>query len=434
VLSIHVGDTAPKLVAGGTLTNPETNPMSAAGDPCRVCHSVAASGSMLVVQHDANRAWGDAFTLLSTGTTETPLSDPGGNPVADSTYSGIYPDGSKTLTRAGSMLALPAGTLTATQPTGLPATPYMPAFSPDGTLVAFNSGAGSKLTVMSFNNTTFAFTNGATVVDDSTNSLIPAWPSFFPDSKSIVLHHQSNAGMDGAGAEPCTRGGALAQIAWANLTGPSATPLDNLNGKGYLPKLPAASTLACTADGLSVGGIDNDHSDDVDHNYEPTVLPLGAGGYAWVVFTSRRMYGNVAAIPPFCSDPRGVDLAANPSPTGVTNITTKKLWVAAVDLTQKAGIDSSHPAFYLPGQELLAGNSRGFWVLNPCQPNGSSCTSGDQCCDGFCEQGDAGTLVCGNMPPNATCSPQGDKCTSSADCCLTNDSCIDGFCEQSTAQ
>jgi hypothetical protein len=60
--------------------------------------------------------------------------------------------------------------------------------------------------------------------------------------------------------------------------------------------------------------------------------------------------------------------------------------------------------------------------------------TGDQCCNGYCEQGDAAGLVCGNKPPNATCSQQGDKCTSSADCCATTDSCIDGFCEQSTAQ
>ncbi len=433
VLSINVGNTAPKLVAGGTTPPPETNPMTATGDPCRVCHSVAASGSMLVVQHDNNRAWGDAFTLLSTGTTESPLSDPGGNPVADSTYSGIYPDGSKTLTRTGSMLALPAGTLTATQPTGLPATPYMPAFSPDGTLVAFNSGAGSKLTVMSFDNTTFAFTAGTTVVDDSATGLIPAWPAFFPDSKSIVLHHQSNAGIDGAGAEPCTRGGALAQIAWTNLTGPTAlTTLDNLNGKGYLPKLPAPSTLTCTADSNSVGGIDSDHSDDVDHNYEPTVLPLASGGYAWVVFTSRRMYGNVATIPPFCSDPRGVDLAPNPSRPHHEHHHQE-----ALGRRRRSHPGAGHrqqPSRLLPARARAPRRQRrGFWVLNPCEPNGASCTSGDQCCDGYCEQGEGG-LVCGNKPPNATCSPQGDKCTTSADCCLTNDACIGGFCEQAMSQ
>ena len=202
---------------------------------------------------------------------------------------------------------------------------------------------------------------------------------------------------------------------------------------GYLPKLATPYSLACGADGYSVGGIDNDHSNDVNHNYEPTVNPVAAGGYAWVVFTSRRMYGNEATIPPYCSDPRGVNLAASTVATVPTNITTKKLWVAAVDLSQAPGVDSSHPAFYLPGQELIAGNSRGFWVLDPCQANGTACSTGDQCCDGYCEQGEGG-LVCGNKPPNATCSAQGDKCTSNADCCLTNDACIGGFCEQATAQ
>ena len=147
----------------------------------------------------------------------------------------------------------------------------------------------------------------------------------------------------------------------------------------------------------------------------------------WVVFTSRRMYGSVATIPPFCSDPRGVDL--------IKNVTTKKLWVAAIDANAKPGTDGSHPAFYLPAQELLAGNSRGFWVLSPCLADGQGCTTGDQCCNGYCEQasGDAGAdagLVCGNKPPNASCTPEGDKCTSTADCCLPTDSCINGFCTQ----
>ena len=43
----------------------------------------------------------------------------------------------------------------------------------------------------------------------------------------------------------------------------------------------------------------------------------------------------------------------------------KKLWVAAIDLNAPAGTDPRHPAFYLPAQELLAGNARGFWVVDP---------------------------------------------------------------------
>jgi hypothetical protein len=404
VLRIRVGDTAPTVIAG---SNSE----------CRTCHSVAAFGSRLEAQPYGNYS---DFDLSPTGSVETVLPNSGG------WFPAVYPDGSKMLTSDGQLLPLPLGGASLAL-SGLPNDPETPAFSPDGTLLAFNVGAGSVLSVMDFDNPTGAFTNQVTVVDDSGSSLIPAWPGFFPDSKSIVFHHQSDPGIDpGGNPDPCTRGGALAQVHWANLSGPSSvTSLDQLNGKGYLPKLPTPANLACDADGNAVGGIDADHSDDVDHNYEPTVNPIASGGYAWVVFTSRRMYGNVAAIPPFCSDPRGVDL--------VSNITPKKLWVAAIDLTQAPGTDSSHPAFYLPAQELLAGNSRGFWVLDPCQADGTSCTTGDQCCNGFCEPaGDGGALICASAPPMGSCSGLADKCTTAANCCDPTNVCVNGFCTQST--
>jgi hypothetical protein len=411
VLSIHVGDTGPKLVAGA----------NGGSAQCRVCHSVAAGGSALVAQHGDNYAEPSAYELTPAGAMENVLTG-----VSIPWFPGLYPDGSKMVTAGAQLLSLPAGTALPTS--GLPGDPETPMFSPDGTLVAFNDGVGAKLSVMTFANASGAFSGSTVVVDDTNNAgMTPAWPAFFPDSKSLVFHHQSNPGIDTAGTDPCTRGGALAQIAWTSATDAThIAPLNQLNGKGYLPQLATPTGVACSADGNAVGGIDANHADDVDHNYEPTVNPLPAGGYVWVVFTSRRMYGSVADIPPFCSDPRGVDL--------ITNITPKKLWVAAVDVNGTLGTDASHPAFYLPGQELLAGNSRAFWVLDPCLANGASCTAGDQCCDGYCEQGDGGGLVCGNKPPNATCSPQGDACTSSADCCQTNDACIDGFCEQSTAQ
>jgi len=44
--------------------------------------------------------------------------------------------------------------------------------------------------------------------------------------------------------------------------------------------------------------------------------------------------------------------------------------VAAIDINPTPGTDPSHPAFYLPGQELNAGNLRGFWVVDPCKQNG----------------------------------------------------------------
>jgi hypothetical protein len=423
VLSIHVGDSGPKLVAG-------TNAMDTG---CRVCHSVAAEGSALVVQHGDSYSTSSDYNLGATPATETVLAN-----SATSAFPAMYPDGSKMLTEQGQLYPLPMDP-TATATTGLTNAVTdlgTPAFSPDGQHIAFNPLAGSGVTpentlyTMTFDGTnTFA---GLTLIAQDTAPARPGWPAFFPDSNSVVYHHQTQSSAEDSTI--VTRNGAQAQIYWTSLKVPSdVTPLNNLNGVGYLPKLATPYSLTCGADGYSVGGIDNDHSNDVNHNYEPTVNPVAAGGYAWVVFTSRRMYGNEAIIPPYCSDPRGVNLAASTVATVPTNITTKKLWVAAVDLSQAAGVDSSHPAFYLPGQELIAGNSRGFWVLDPCQANGTSCSTGDQCCDGYCEQGEGG-LVCGNKPPNATCSAQGDKCTSNADCCLTNDACIGGFCEQATAQ
>jgi hypothetical protein len=167
----------------------------------------------------------------------------------------------------------------------------------------------------------------------------------------------------------------------------------------------------------------NNHANDTVLNYEPTVAPVPSGGYIWVIFTSRRLYGNMATSDPWQSDPRNYDA------TQFANTTCKKLWVAAIDLNAPAGSDPSHPAFYLPAQELLAGNARGFWVLDPCKPDGASCQSGDQCCNGYCEpNGDGGALICSNVPP--TCSATGDKCTTAKDCCQPSDSCINGYCAQ----
>jgi hypothetical protein len=162
-------------------------------------------------------------------------------------------------------------------------------------------------------------------------------------------------------------------------------------------------------------------------NYEPTANPVSSGGYIWIIFTSRRLYGSVATTDPWQSDPRQYD------DTKLANTTCKKLWVAALDLNAKPGTDPSHPAFYLPAQELLAGNSRGFWALAPCKANGQSCMSGDECCNGYCEPGGAdGGLVCTNKPPYNSCSNLGDKCTTSADCCDSSDLCVNGFCSLPT--
>jgi hypothetical protein len=142
------------------------------------------------------------------------------------------------------------------------------------------------------------------------------------------------------------------------------------------------------------------------------------GGYFWVVFTSHRSYGNSLASE--------ADLPMDPA-TGMPAFDALgKLWVAAIDINATAGKDPSHPAFYLDGQELQADNLRGFWVLNPCQANGASCTSGDECCGGFCQPGGGGGDVCTNT--SGGCSNLYESCSTASDCCNAGDLCINNKC------
>jgi hypothetical protein len=64
--------------------------------------------------------------------------------------------------------------------------------------------------------------------------------------------------------------------------------------------------------------------------------------------------------------------------------------------------DPSHPAFYLPGQELIGVNSRGFWVLDPCKADGSACAP--------------------------SCSNEFDTCLASSDRCNPALQCLAGRC------
>ncbi|HMU41048.1 MAG TPA: hypothetical protein PKE31_18730 [Pseudomonadota bacterium] len=424
VLSIRVGDLGPKLLAGANGGTAQ----------CRTCHSVASQGARLISQRGDNYGVSAGYTITPTGTSEATLS-------TGATFPGLYPDGTFALSPTGALLQMPTATQSfAIQ--GLAAIASSlgtPAFGPAGDLLVINPMVSSsitsptqKLVALNYSAANKSVSNPVVIADYSKLSAEnrPGWAAVFPDGKSVIFQHQLKAGIDGASGELHTRKGAQGEIAWTTTTDANSVALlkqlngRNADGSVYLPKLLAPSTLACTGDGSAVAagsGMDVDHSTDPILNYEPTVLPVATGGYAWVVFVSRRMYGNVAAIPPYCSDPRGVDL--------VQNITTKKLWVAAVDLNAAPGTDPSHPAFYLPAQEILAGNSRGYWVLDPCRSDGNSCQSGDQCCGGYCNPNATGDLVCGSTS-GSQCSSVQEKCTTVADCCDSRNLCLNGFCAE----
>ena len=371
---------------------------------CTVCHSASANGSTIT----SGIAWGNGDPLNS-GT--FPVGANANPPPQYSEALGRYsfgalePDGAKVLTNG----VQPGNIRGLTQPNkselhdtktgqklaasgfdGVVSYAMMPSFSPDGSKLVFNhwdTGKGRTLAVMDVTGGT-TFANLVDVATD--NAHILGWPFFTPDA-AHVLYHVGSYGTENAAGD----------VSVVDLATKTPTPLAMLNGfNGSTDYLPYGDPEA-------------------HKNYEPTVLPVAVGGYYWVVFTSRRVYGNVVGV--------GVDPFVQNSPR-------KKLWVSAVDINMVPGKDPSHPAFYLPGQEEAAGNMRGFWALDPCKQNGNSCETGDECCGGFCRSapdGDGGTsLVC--VPPPMGCAQEFEKCTTAGDCCGQAQGylCLNGHCAQ----
>lgn len=425
VLSIKPGQFSPTVAVPGTQAT------------CHVCHEVSADGSTLFTQ-DSTYAGGASYNL--TNNNGTPIATYTGN-APDSTsnnrkflWSAVYPDGTFAMSNArharehnnlnSNLFARTNGNAIATSGwTGAVTAAVTPMFSPDGKWLAFNfwegpgangvtAGAGRSLAIMDFScgvadggvacgAPPYAFSNLRELYRNNTR--YPGWPAFLPDASNVVFHNTILAGNCGD-CELATWYGAQADLWSVNAQGmPQPVALDRLNGLDgnkvrYLPT-------------------NGQHPSDEKVNYEPTVNPIASGGYFWVVFTSRRMYGNVAAGAPYDNGNGTYPIA-------------KKLWVAAIDLQPAAGKDASHPAFYLPGQELNAGNLRGFWAVDPCRQNGTSCETGDECCGGFCRTVDGG-LVCSPPPPGG-CSQEFEKCTTDNDCCNAKSGtrCINGWCAQ----
>lgn len=181
------------------------------------------------------------------------------------------------------------------------------------------------------------------------------------------------------------------------------------------------------------------HSDLVEPvlNYEPTVNPdptyttAGSPEYYWVVFTSRRQFGNIATVNPFWSDPRRQNISKT--------VTPKKLWVAAISANPTAGTDPSFPAFYLPGQEWISGNSKAYWVQDACtaanvvRSTANECQSNADCCgaptSSVCSvQTPIANPVKRHCVPVGVCSDLGGTCGSDSDCCGGN-FCTNGTCQ-----
>ncbi len=306
--------------------------------------------------------------------------------------------------------------------------------------IVFSAQAGVLYTVASVASDTSLtltanYAGSTSTTSSASTSPNFAWPSFFPDGSAVVYQRQivgSSAYLvRTAPSNINTRDGAQADLWISNVPATSATAatstrLNALNGlsAGGVSYLPTSSrtvapptafhsghlTIPFTvADVCTIHGTALDVSD-YQLNYLPAMNPTQAGGFNWVVFTTRRMYGSIAYDNPWDGNP---GLSCN---SGVP--LTKKLWIAAIDGTYTPGTDPSHPAFYLPGQELAAGNSNGEWVNTPCASIGGSCTIADDCCGGT---GGSPTTTCKitTAPVTRTCQSLGGACVASGGVCNT---------------
>jgi hypothetical protein len=384
---------------------------------CNGCHAVSADGSRMVADPFMQSVGGSgASYTLTLGIAPNPAPLVANAP--NGTFVGLTPDGKLYLgnahpnngfggPRSGGPLAVgpvnsqlyETDTGNAVNNSNIPAGAMMPMFSPDGKQLVFNdlaiagSAAGQGLATMAFDEQSRTASGYKKIFQVTDTSKYPGWPFFLPDERAVVFAIGAAADYSGSGA-------GLGVGGMVGLAGAPASDVYLLDlSTGTSTMLAKAMGFKTTQDAASnTTYLPFGASEETHHNYYPTVSPVAAGGYFWMFFDSYRHYGNVGL--------------------------QRQLWGAAIDVLTdgRYTVDPSHPPFYVTGQELGTGNHRAFTALDPCHADGSSCTTGVDCCKGYCTNG-----VCG-LPAQPRCSNTDEACGPGHACCNAQEPCINGFC------
>ncbi len=406
-----------RLTAGATAPDNFLNssgPKENHAPYCPSCHTVSADGSHMILTEGT---WGvapqpveqsytyDLLTNSSVGpflpNNNTSKCESSGCP-SEWGLAAVSPDGSTVVENFANLRgqigqqtgAFDAQTAQPFPNTGLEGNQLcMPAFSPDGLLLAYVDCTTMDLRAYDWDPVGHKASGDRLLSMSSQNTAWPQiqYPTVSPDHRWVVYGRGPMLGSEG-------NPGNLFVI---NVMNPGTEiALATLNGSTY----PFAAG-------------DRDRN----LNFEPTFAPVASGGYFWIVFHSRRTWGNAITKAAYVREGTGV----------------KQLWVSAFDQSPIAGTDPSHPPFHLPGQETVASqnldpiNTRGYWALSPCKGGGQNCQSGTDCCGGYCVGADGGATC---QSTSGGCSRDGNRCTAASDCCATTDSCINGFCAQQPIQ
>jgi hypothetical protein len=307
---------------------------------CTGCHGLSADGSRLVAYASGS---GVAYALSGSSAANPPVVGPA--PGAE--YGAVVPDGTLYLATAhpagvgprtyGASAAMNAtlyetATGNPVADAGVPSGAMVAAFSGDASLLAFNDFAingGRGLALMAFSESARTASAYRQVFSDP--SLYPAWPSFLPDAKALLfsLGQGSDFTGGGTGISAIITPGPATDLYVLDLASQTSTLL--AQAMGFATPADASSNTTYLPFGAG----------ELHQNYSPTVLPVTSGGYAWLFFDSRRDYGNLGLL--------------------------RQIWGAAIDVSSDSSYrrDPSHPAFFLPGQEIGTGNFRPVATLDP---------------------------------------------------------------------
>jgi len=314
---------------------------------------------------------------------------------------------------------------------GLAGTTMMvPSFSPDGKKLVFidgdsAGGAGWRkgLSTLDFDENAKLFKNRRLVTSTWPLGDVLKWPAFESDSRSAIF-------------QTTVPGDYCCRNVWRKYGYMGPTNYYEDPGRLWSIDTQSATPTPVELAKLNKG----ERPTDANKSYQPTMLPVAAGGYRWVVFTSTRPYGNSVNLPNIQQDFSNTASYATASYTPMTNTSDiqSQLWVAAIDDSPSGGADRSHPAFWLPSQNFSTSaasgyiNERGFWALDACHPAGagtaSSCDVDEDCCGGTGSAKTAAcrldtpiknpaTRHCQALPPPGECAAVSDSCGSTSDCC-----------------